>query len=692
MKSRLAVLCTVCLLVGTLPASAGAIGSSATATPTGTNGTLSVTADGSTDTIEQETVLRHLPDRVGEFEAEATFRVPDSVSEFEIELEPEATVESTDGFEQTGETTYRWTESTTEPTVRYVMPADRTGTSGPQATHHTHDDHHGDTGYTFVDTGDWAVVQVPGVGISVQGTAAVGLEESVQIDGEGATGGDIAFFGPVTEYEGASDREDLRLAVADDAQLTPTPETVLDSLVEASDRLDVGASHDEVFVVVVPTEGIEWAARGIQYGSADAWVGDDAQTREARNVWLHEYVHVRQAFANPDVGTAAETEWLIEGQADYHAALLAFEQELIGFDAFADTLAEGTEPTYADAVLADPTSWTDERTDYATGALVAGELDRQLRLATDGDRTIDDVFRTLNRNEGPVTEGDLLDAIETEGGAELRSIAERYTQTEQTPEMWSQADHEEAFDGTTAAFVAELTGESIEIGGDTWDHSSAADSTDRITVPVGEEIRVPASMANAGDRDGTGDVTLTADGDVVDHQRTVLDAGEETAVMLSWTPSSPGEYDVRVGSDRLSVLVRSAASVAVTDLTVEPDGADPGDDVTATATVEAADDRTGAAVLDVLTPSGTEATVPVVVEPGERETIEATLTFDDPGEYEVVVGDQSTMVSIGSSELDVTDAVPGFGVVGAIGALLLVAGVLYGRRSRCHTSSENGSR
>ncbi|MFC4540702.1 CARDB domain-containing protein [Halosolutus amylolyticus] len=712
MNARLSLVLVVCLLVAAGPANVGVIAATGSPAPSaGPDATVTTTpfvavaggATGSTATVSQTddvlhrtTVLRHRPDRPGEFEAEMTFRVPDPVTELEIELESEASVDSIDGFEPTGDGTYRWTETTDEPTVRFTMPTDRTGDghadgSADRTVTPSRDDaglaqsRDGD-GYTFVDTGDWAVVQVPGVGLSLRQTASVGIEETVTVDGPGATGGDIAYFGPVTEYERTGDRERVRLAVADDAELRESPAEILDAVVAASDRFDVGASHDEVFLVAVPSDDVEWAARGIQYGESDAWVVADAPLDEANTVWLHEYVHARQAFANPDVGTTTETAWLVEAQAEYYAGLFALEAGLVGFDEFADALGTGEREPYADATLAEPATWTDDRTDYVKGALVYGEIDRRLRLATDGDRTLADVVRTLNRDDGPVTEDDFLAAVEAEGGADVRSVAERYTRTDRTPEMWTRTAHEAAFEGPVAQFEYDLDAAPIEVGGEPWGpgEPADADAVDEVAVPAGEPVTVPVAIRNVGDRDGTADATLVVDGDVVDHRPVELAAGDRTTDAFTWTPPKPGVYDLRVGSDRLTVHVRSPASVAVTGLAVDPETADPGEDVTATATVEAADDRPGATVLAFRTPAGDAAEVPVVVAPGERETVATTLSFADAGRYEVAVGDRTTTVTIGSSPIDRVEDVPGFGVPAAIAslaALVLSLVAVHGRRA-----------
>ncbi|WP_306054644.1 M61 metallopeptidase family protein [Natronococcus wangiae] len=669
------------LLIGSLPA--GVAGLETGRTPEYSLAEPAVTASPATasDVLHRTTVLRHLPERGDTFETETTFRVPDSVSEFEVDLESEASVSTTDGFERTDDGAYRWTGDD-EPTIRFTMPTDRTGyeghrdgsaaTTGAERTAGS-----AERGYTFVDTGDWGVVRVPSVGISLQRTDPVGHEETVTVEGPGATGGDIAFFGEVAEYERTVAGETIRLAVPAAADLREDPDDVLETLAAASASLDVGASHDEVFVVAVPDD-VDWAARGIQYGQSDAWVVADASLEDAPSVWLHEYVHTRQPYANPDVGTATETAWLVEAQAEYYAATLALEQGSIDFREFRSVLERGERSPYADDVLADPGTWTGERTAYVKGPLVYGELDRQIRVETDGDRTLADVFRALSARGDRVTERAFLEAVEDAGGSDVRSTAERYTRTPEAPTAWHRRDHGDAFDLEAPAITTGLDGEGLEVAGEPWDRPAGQGDGSPVPVPVGEPVAVPVALENVDDRDGTADATLAVDGKIVDHHQLALESGERTTTSLAWTPSEPGEYAVRVGDDRFAVLVRSPSSVRVTDLAVEPERADPGDPVTATATVAAADSRPGAAVLEFRTGDETVER-PVSVAPGERTTVDATLTFADDGRYEVAVADRSVTVTVGGA-LSRLEAIPGFGGAVALAALAVAALLLARRR------------
>ncbi|RZH68830.1 hypothetical protein [Natrinema altunense] len=687
MNSRVVVLAVVVLLVGSLPVGVGAGGPSQTAdspsaagvdigpadespASVGTSAGSTASSD-SDDVLTRTTVLRHRQDDPDTFEVETTVRVPEAVTALEIELEPGATVEETAGVERTDERTFEWTGDADEATIRYAMPAERRGSQ-------QQGDGSGE-GYTFVDTGDWGVVAVPDVSLFYRRTAPVGLERTVRVDGPGATGGDIAFFGPVTVHERPVDGGTIRLAVPDAATLEESPDAVLSALADARDRLTVGARSDDVFMVAVPN-GVDWGSkRGLQYGESDAWVVDDATLDERNPVWLHEYVHIRQNFAD---GTEVDpaVAWVSEGQADYYAGLLALESGATDFGDFRSLLERGEREPYAGGVLADRSTWEHPETHYAKGALVYGEIDRRLRLATEGDRTLADVFRTLNARDGPVTEAAFMDALEDEGGPAVRAVAERYTRTAETPGMWTRNEHEAAFGRSVAVFEYGLGSGPIDVADREWPRWSASttggpDGDDRtlIAVPAGESVTVPSAVANVGEREGTYDATLQVDGRVVDHRRGTLAPGEDASHALSWTSPEPGEYDIRVGSGRLTAVVRSSSSVTVREVQVAPDRIEPGESVTATATVAAAGDRPAAASLAFRTADGVAAERPVALRPGETTTVDATLWFDEDGQYEVVVGDRTTTVAVGGdASTTVSEELPGFGVSAALIAITLV--------------------
>jgi hypothetical protein len=252
----------------------------------------------------------------------------------------------------------------------------------------------------------------------------------------------MAFLGDHREVTRTANGQTFRLIIPARATLAESPASILDSMTSASNTLQVGDRDDHVFMVAAPTKSTRWGVRGLQTGDSDLWVRDIERLDAADNVWLHEYVHTRQ-----DYTAAPEVRWFTEASATYYAALLTLEQDRVGFEAFRTRLALGTRTLDTNAVLADPATW-DTVAPYTKGALVAGELDRETRTATERTRSFQNVFSQLNSHGGTVTGSAFREMVRQVGGDSTASIARRYTTSQDTPPMWDQTVHSNTF-GTT---------------------------------------------------------------------------------------------------------------------------------------------------------------------------------------------------------------------------------------------------
>ncbi len=647
------------------------------------------------DDIHLTTTLALTPDRPGSVAVTLRFGLPDRVTAVEATIASEAEAVTTDGFAAAGGDTYEWDGETTAPTIRYRLPANRTTTSA-RLGHRRLDANVGgatapaaaDRGYLFADPGPWALVAVPGTGVSWRYRGeTVGLSREATTGGPGAVGERVAFLGEHAVRERTANGQTFRLVVPAESadSMAASPERLLDSLSSASDSLRVGDRDESVFVVAAPT-GVDWAVAGLQTGDADAWVRADEPLADARSAWLHEYVHTRQSFE-----PTAETRWLIEGSADYYAARLALQQGLIDFPAFADHLERGAAAPYGDDVLADPNTWT-TATPYRKGALVAGDTDRRIRLASDGAATFETVFARLNAESDPVS-GDRFLAIVADAGDE--SVADetaRVVRTDAAPAMWSAADHEAAF-GTPVARILVDAPARLTVGGPY--RNGSLDSPVRIAL--GETLTVPVSLSNDGGADGSYRVALAANDRTVAVANGTLAAGENATVPLSWTPNESGTYALTVRGHTYEAFVEEPPTPTVAGVSLNRTTVAAGDAVLVTAAV-VADGRVPAdGDLAVRVDGRTVATERARVAPDAAATLRVPIRIGEPGTYTVSVGDASASLTVESAAAatdpdgGATDgpgdsgvSTPGFGV-GAAAAALAIAGslaALAGPRSK----------
>jgi len=621
------------------------------------------TVDATTGTLEINQELRLTPRRPGEITVALQYGTPANLVELETTLPPDATVTATDGFSR-GDGGYVWDGETADPSVTYRLPANRTrDRSGPRS----------DGEYLFADTGPWALVKIPQVGASWtwRGGERVTAARQTTVAGEGVAGDRMTFLGAHTERRRTANGQTFRLVVPEQATLAASPADIFDSVADVSERLRVGTPDDNVLMIAAPTT-VEWSVFGLQTGEADFWVRDSEPVDSANNVWVHELVHTRQEYEQ-----TAETRWFTEASASYYAALFTLQQGRVGFDEFSDRLRAGERQS---VVLSDPTTWSNDAP-YRKGALVAGDIDRRVRLASDGG-TLQSVFRALNAREDGATAAEFRQIVTRVSDESVAAATDRYTTTTDTPSMWSSQAHERAFETAIArlVYVFPQDGSGQHVDGPYRNGTVGGIPT---RIATGERLTLDATVTNDGTAAGTYDTRLLVSGVSVDRYRGTVAPGAQTTVPVSHTFRSPGNYTLSFGGARRSVVVRDPVAPTVVGLDAAPTDPTVGDTLTLTVTV-----RNGGPAMAVgnvtLGQNGTAvATERVVLEPGERGRLTFQRPVREPGTYRFTVANRTTTVTVrddGGTDSSLPVDGPGFGAVTAVVAVLLT--VLAGRRVR----------
>jgi hypothetical protein len=242
---------------------------------------------------------------------------------------------------------------------------------------------------------------------------------------DGAAGPTIVFLGRAeTATRGFA--QQVRLVVPHAANLS-TRESVMRTLLGARQALSVGAVDERlnVFVATAPIRHGATAYPQRVPDEQDVWVRDDVPVNTTDNTWVHEYVHTRQAFE-----TTARTRWVTEASAEYYAALLTMRQGRVSFAAFREHVRVDD---YADDRLADPGTWSDDRTPYTRGERVLAALDVRIRRASNGTASFQDVFRRMNAHDGPVTADDFRRFVNDAAGEDLSPWLRRYVRGTDLP-------------------------------------------------------------------------------------------------------------------------------------------------------------------------------------------------------------------------------------------------------------------
>ncbi|MFY4811558.1 peptidase [Haloarcula sp. AONF1] len=593
------------------------------------------TSDG--DVIQQTQTYARVPEEPGEVAVTLTYEVPDRVVDLEAHVPAEATMTDTDGFERVNESVYKWDETTDTATISYhINPNQTIKKSGPEGS---------EGRYLSVDTGEWALLtrsRTP-TRWRYTGQDPVRYNRTLRTAGPGAAGEEIVYLGEVATFEETAHDQTFTLAVPERATMTASPISVLDSMANASNALRVGDRDEQVFVVAAPSGAVNWGVEGYQIGDADMWVQSQRSLDAANNVWLHEYVHSRQAYE-----TTRETRWTVEGWATYYAAVLTLEQDRIGFDEFQAQLGAGEQPVYSDVALADRSSWTNDA-NYRKGALVAGRTDVHIRSATDRNKTLQTVFQSLNGYRDPVTQSQFLTEVEAAGGASVRNTTATETETTATVAMWNDATHQRLFGAIPARIGYSLP--PIDRADD-----YRADSLYRSDAPVGgsepirlvtnETLAVDTVVENAGGEAGAYNVTLGVNETVVAAKQGQIEPGVRTEVELTHTFADPGRYVLSVDGDTVTVVVSEPAAASVTDITASPREVRQGDRVDVTATVVNDNEIPGTAAVTFRRNGVVFAEQRLYLPPQTTTTVARPVTLGEPGTVSLSAGDGQTTTMV----------------------------------------------
>ncbi|WP_313693662.1 hypothetical protein [Halorarum halobium] len=636
------------------------------------------------------------PDVPGEITVVLRFAVPDRVDSLRTTLAPEARVVSTSGFRTgSGPNEFEWDGETASPTVTYRAPANRTAGAGqfsPTARFRTaRDTDRGSDApaaefasapgeqYLFVDAGPWALVRTPSPSVHWRYSGdQFSLDRTTGVAGEGAIGERIAFLGPHEVHTRRANGQTFRLVVPEAAEPAERPAAVLDALAGASGTLRIGDRDQSVFLVAAPAGpgDPDWAVRGLQTGDADVWVRAGERLDTPDSPWLHEYVHTRQAFQ-----PTRSSRWLVEGSADYYAALLALRQDRIDFGDFAADLARGERDPYADAVLAEPATWESGPRvggQYVKGALVTGELDRRIRLATNGSATFASVLSRLNARGDPVTDGTVRATVADLAGDSTADATERYTRTDAVPEMWSRPAHEAAF-GTPPARVTFTPPGTATVEGP----SRNGTQHPPLALATGETLTLRTVAENAGGSPGEYRLTLRIDGEPVAERTGTLAPDERATLALSHTFPEPGTYTASVAGRTYRVQVREPATVSVESVEVNRTTVAPDGRIRVAAVVRNDAAVPAAGDLSVVVDHERVATTTVELAPNETTVVSVPVTLSEPGTRRVSVGDRDVSVTVErDAGAGTTVTTPGFGAVTAwvaLGVLSLLSVLLWGR-------------
>lgn len=231
----------------------------------------------------------------------------------------------------------------------------------------------------------------------------------------GVYGDRYALVGDRTEINHQANGQQFRIAAPAGTAFGADIEDVQSSLTAASRQLQVGDRDSDVLLFALPDP----ARRGGESVPArdEAWLNAGSAVNDPNNVWVHEYVHTRQSFQ-----LESDMRWFREASAEYFAARLTYEQGRIT----RQELFEHFGGESHGQRLTTPSEWANRRVPYTKGPRVLAVLDRNIRQSTNGQQSLEDVFRRMNHHDGPVSYADFRDMVAAVAGHRMDAWLDRY--------------------------------------------------------------------------------------------------------------------------------------------------------------------------------------------------------------------------------------------------------------------------
>lgn len=439
-----------------------------------TAGASTPAAAAATDSVEQSpTIVANYtfaltPDRPGQVVATLRFELPDTVDEFRATVPDAATVRSLEGFERGDGGMLQWDGRESAPTLRFDWNVSQRAVNSDAAE--------------SVDTGSWALLTRPDVDTRWQYTdAEPDYRVEMSVGGKGVGDGKIAYLGPHDVERAATHNQTIDVVLPKAVERFD-PEA-LRMIERASTDLRVGARSPSVTVFVVPRSVSFPGYIGFEHRNA-FWIRAGAPVRSASNLWVHEYIHARQAYQ-----PTTAMEWLDEGAADYYAALVTYRAGAISFEEFYRFVAPSY---YGDEALTNRSSWPAQKVEYRKGRLVVAALDAKLRQASDGNRTFQDIYRRLNDHEDKLNYASFRRTVVDVGNESLGTWLDDHVNGSSIPSvpkdqsLWSV--------GGAAADTTIPADRRVPKGKTTDDAATTRKDTDRTTILTGVEFVVPVAI------------------------------------------------------------------------------------------------------------------------------------------------------------------------------------------------------
>lgn len=406
-------------------------------------------------------------------------------------------------------------------------------------------------------TAGWAFFRAPtddGTTVAVDGErVAVDYDHEIEAAGEGYVHGHYVALGENEVGRATVDGASITVVHPTAAETAASPQAVADQLAGIHRQRRAGELNESVVGFAHPrTDG---TVAGYALDDTTFVVETPEDPRSLSNSWAHEYAHVTEG-ANT---SGAAMAWFREGYARYAERLWMLHR---GHGPYRDYRAYYDRVDDDPRTLADRDTWfgtvyEDGGANYRQGGLVLTAIDREVRTATDGNRTLAAVVAEMHRRDA-VTLETFREVVADVAGPTVVERATTWITTDAVPDTWSRSAHEAAF-GPVAEVRTNVTGLRARAG-------ATERSLDRGTTPTlspNETLVVEYAATNAGDlaADHATDtrVSVIGDGTVFrTTDRRPVGGGERVTWTTAYRFTEPGFATVQAGPHSFTVDVTLA--------------------------------------------------------------------------------------------------------------------------------------
>jgi hypothetical protein len=336
-----------------------------------------------------------------------------------------------------------------------------------------------------------------------------------------------------------------------------------------------------------------------------------------------------------------------EESARYYEVLLSVEQGHGNWETLTAVFERASDEN---GVLAEPDKWG-KGTDYAKGALVLAAIDREIRSATDGNRTLQDVLRCVNAANATLTVDRFVRIVGDVGGDAAATTARTYITTRALPDRFDAFASVYGYED--ADLQRNITG--LTASGPGWNRSLAREES--LRVGVTETVRITARISNVGEAPGLarlGPIISSGEGSLERVDRPWvgwLAPGETVTRTATHRFAEPGTCELGVGP---ALSLTSGPGGQILGVEVVPDretasvvrlgatsNATAGGRVDVTVRLRNDGIRATFVELPVRVGGDRVSTLPVVLDGGETRAVTA--------QFEAPAGQDSPVVAIGNA-------------------------------------------